>query len=230
MTGRPSIRPLGVLVASALVVTTAHAQAPDPAKIASAYATHAQENAKLMRQYSWQERIQLTVKGEAKDPVLYQMNYDASGKLQKTEISAAEEDGGRKHGIKAHIKKEKIEEFKEWTGQLGDVLKRYIAPTPGEIMDFFSKATVGPGPGGSVQASGAGWAQAGDKVTFTIDPQAKRARSMSISTAVQGDPVTAQVKYAAIPDGPQYISELDVNAPSKQVQAEVTNFNYVKQP
>ena len=81
---------LSFLLLSTLLVLDIGAQQPDPAAMASAYAQEAQQNAALMRQYSWKMRVEVTVKDETKPPKMYQMRFDADGKPQKTLLSAEE--------------------------------------------------------------------------------------------------------------------------------------------
>ena len=74
-------RSLSFLLILTFLVLDAGAQ-PDPAAMASGYAQEAQQNAALMRQYSWKMRVEVTVKDETKPPKIYQMRFDVDGKPQ----------------------------------------------------------------------------------------------------------------------------------------------------
>ena len=127
------------------------AQGPNAGAMAEKYAQNARANAALMRQYSWQMRVAVTYKDKPESPALYQMNWAPDGTLQKTLLSAPQKESGR--GIRGQIKKGKIEDFQKWLGELADLVKRYMAPTPGNMMDFYSKATFTAAPDGLVQVS-----------------------------------------------------------------------------
>ena len=116
------------------------------------------------------------------------MNY-VNGQLQKTLLSAPPAETGRKHGIKHRIKEKKIDEFKDWAAQLTDLVKRYMAPTPGTMMDFYSSATFSPVPSGNVRATDTGFIQPGDTATYWIDPATKQPVNYAFVTSLQGDPV-----------------------------------------
>jgi hypothetical protein len=178
-----------------------------------------------MQKYTWKMRVQLTYKGEQKPASLYQMNY-VNGQLQKTLLSAPPAETGRKHGIKHRIKEEKIKDFKEWTAQLADLIKRYMAPSPGTMMDFYSKATFSPVPSGNVRATDVGFIQPGDTATYWINPGTKHPVRYTFSTSLQGDPVTCAVQFGQVPGGPQYASQISVSVPAKEVSATITNFDY----
>lgn len=199
----------------------------DPGAMASQYAANAKANAALMRQYTWQMRIELTLKGDVKPAQLYQMRFDADGKPQKTLLTAPQDEGGR--GIRGRIKKNKIKDFKEWADSLGDLVKDYMAPTPGTMMDFYAKAAYAQAADGTIQITGVSFIQPGDKVTYLLDPATKAARRFSFSTVLDGDAVSGTVEFAQVPGGPQYAARLIVNVPSREVSAKIENFNYQRQ-
>ena len=203
----------------------ATAQTPNPGQAADAYAAGAKQNAQLMQKYTWKMRVQLTYNGEEKPASLYQMNY-VGGQLQKTEISAPPEESGRKHGIKHRVTEDKMAEIKSEVDALVDLTKKYMAPTPGQMFDFYSKATIGPAPTGGVQASGTNFIQPGDQVTYFIDPATKNPTSYSFTTSLQGKPVSGTAQYGQVPGGPKYASQLTINAPADKLSIAVTNFEY----
>jgi hypothetical protein len=201
------------------------AQGPNPGQAADAYAAGAKANAQLMQKYTWKMRVQLTYNGDQKPASLYQMNY-VNGQLQKTEISAPPEESGRKHGIKHRVTEDKMAEIKSDVQALIELTKKYMAPTPGQMFDFYSKATYGPSPAGGVQASGTNFVQPGDQVTYQVDPATKSPTAFSFTTALNGNPVTGTAQYGQVPGGPKYASALTINAPSDKLSIAVTNFDY----
>ncbi len=203
----------------------AAAQAPNPGQMADAYAAGAKANAQLMQKYTWKMRVQLTYDGNQEPASLYQMNY-VGGQLQKTEISAPPEESGRKHGIKHRVKEDKLAEIKSDVEALVELTKKYMAPTPGQMFDFYSKATIGPAPSGGAQASGTNFIQPGDQVTYLINPATKSPTSFTFTTSMQGKPVTGTAQFAQVPGGPKYASELTINDPSDKLSIAVTNFEY----
>ena len=218
-----------LLLAAGLTVagaSMARAQGPNPGLAADAYAANAKRNAELMQKYTWKMRVQLTYNGEEKPASLYQMNY-VNGQLQKTLLSAPPQETGRKHGIRHRIKEEKTEEFKAWAGQLTDLIKRYMAPSPGTMMDFYSSATFSPVPSGQVRATDVGFIQPGDTATYWINMETKKPTRYAFSTSLQGDPVSTTVTFGQVPGGPQYASQINVSVPAKNVSATITNFNFV---
>lgn len=211
---------------------TAAAQGPDPGAMASQYAANARQNATLLRQYAWQMRVEVTLKGEVKPAQIYQLRFDEGGKLQKTLLTAPQEQDnarGIKGRIKGRIKENKIEEFKEWAEKLSDMVKGYMAPTPGTMMDFYAKASFSKAPDGTVQISAGAFIQPGDKATFWVDPATKIPVRYAFQTVLGEDPVSAKVEFGAVQGGPQYAARVVVDAPSKKVSAKIENFGYQRQ-
>ena len=208
------------------LASTGRAQVANPGQAAEAYGTNARKNAALMQKYTWKMRVALTYKGEEKPASLYQMNY-VNGQLQKTLLSAPPQESGRKHGIKHRIKEKKVDEFKTWAAQLTDLLKRYMAPSPGTMMDFYSSATFSPVPSGNVRVSGTGFIQPGDTATYWINPATRQPATYAFTTSLQGDAVNSTVTFGQVPGGPQYASQVNISVPAKEVSATITNFNFV---
>jgi hypothetical protein len=214
----------GMALSMAFAMPT-RAQTPNPGMAANAYAARAKENAGLMQKYTWKMRIQFVSKGEDKPAVLYQMNY-SNGQLQKTLLTAPEKPGGRQHGIKHRMEEKKLAEFKQWVEDLTSLIKRYMTPSPGAVMDFYSKATFSPMPSGNVKATEMGFIQPGDTATYWVNPATHKPVQYTFTTSLEGDAVHCTVQFADIPHGPQYASTIHVSVPARQISATVTQFDY----
>lgn len=211
-----------------LVMCPVAAQGPDPAAMAGQYAANAKQNAALMLQYVWQMRVEVTLKGEPKPAQLYQMRFDTDGKPQKTLLSAPQEESSGR-GLRGRIKAKKIEDFQEWAAKLAELVKGYMAPSPGTMMDFYAKATLSPSPDGTVQVSAGGFINPGDRAVYWLDKQTKVPRRFVFETTLEGDPVKATAEFGQVPGGPQYVARLTIDVPEKKVSAKIENFGYQRQ-
>ena len=198
---------------------------PPPSAVAQKYAENAQKNAMLTKQYTWKMRVTVTLKGEAKPPQLYQINFDASGKMQKTLLTAPQD--AKERGLRGRIKEDKIEEFQKWAASLSDLVKGYMAPSPGQVEGFYAKATISM-TGEGVLIKGNGLVQPGDTATYWINKETMSLTRFEFASVLQGDPVQGKVTFARVPDGPQYANQVNVSVPAKEVSAVVENFDYQK--
>jgi len=200
----------------------------DPVAMTSGYAQEAQQNASLIRQYSWKMRVEVTAKDEPRPPKLYQMRFDHDGKLQKTSLTA-EEKQKKQRGVRGRVQKKKMSAVKEWAGELAEVVKKYTTPTPGTMLDFYAKAEMTPEADGSVKVAGTGFMQPGDSATFWIDQQTGGVKKFTFTTTLDGDPMTGEVQYSRVQAGPSYAAQTVIEVPAKKVRAKVETFDYVKQ-
>src|SRR4051794_24607294 len=107
-------------------------QGMDPAKVAAAI----KGNAQALKAFTYQQRIQLQLKGETKKVTLNQMNYDMNGNLQKTMLSEqppadAQPSGGR---LKQRIVAKKTGEFKDMMGEISDLVRSYSELPPQQLQ------------------------------------------------------------------------------------------------
>ena len=202
------------------------AQAPAAGEKADQYAAKAKENATLLRQYSWKMRIETTIKGETKPAAVYQLRFDLDGKLQKTLLTAPAEEPS---GLGKRFKAKKQKEAKEWAEDLAEVVKRYLSPSPGNMMDFFAKAKSAPAKDGTAQVTASGFLDPGDTATFWVNRETRQAVRYAFSTKLQGDQVQGKVDFRQVPDGPHYPARILVQVPAKQASAKVETFDYLKQ-
>jgi hypothetical protein len=195
-------------------------------KQTQAFSAAATANAALLRTYSWQMSVQPTIKGEQKPAAVYQLRFDVNGVLQKTLMTAPPPPPT---GLGKGIKEKKMAEAKEWGNDLADLVKKYMTPSAGTMLDFYSKATSQTDATGLVKVSGTAFLQPGDNVAYFIDPTTNSPKQFTFSTSLSGDAVTGTVTYAVTNDGLKYAAQVQISCPAKNVVAVVQTYNYVKQ-
>ena len=209
-------------------VFTMWGQKPDAMEMVKQYSEAAKTNGALLVQYSWKMRIELTIKGETKPAMIYQMRFDLDGKLQKTLLTAPQKQKKRR-GLRKRIAKKKIAEVKEWASKLTGLVKRYTTPSPGIMLDFYTKASFTPLEDGTLQIQAGGFLQPGDKATFLHDSQSQQLKQFAFSTTLDSENVLGTVEYAQVSNGPTYAARTVIQVPGKQVTAVVENFDFLKQ-
>lgn len=205
------------------------AQSSDMKAMAQQFGHSAKANAAALRMYSWQMRVEVTLKGDTKPAKLFAMRIDADGKVQKTALTTdAPAASGR--GLKGKVVEKKKAEFKEWAGDLADVCKDYLVPSPALLQAFFAKVLTTPAPGGFVQLYAEGVLSPGDKLVYEIDPKTQALNRVLFHSMLDGDPIDGAVQFANVPGGgPSYAATTMVNAPAKKLTAKIENSQYVRQ-
>jgi hypothetical protein len=188
-------------------------------------------NAQALKAFSYQQRMQLQLKGDTKKVTLNQMTYDMNGNLQKTLLSEqppadAPPSGGR---LKQRVVAKKTGEFKDMMEDISNLVKSYTELPPEQLQAALKQATFSAGSGdmaGSVQILMHNVNQSGDQMTIWIDRTAMLYRRAVIATTYQGDPVTTTANYAMLPSGQVYMAQAILNYPKKEVVVEIDNSNY----
>jgi hypothetical protein len=212
----------------ALLGGLASAQSADMKAMAQQFGQSAKANAAALRMYSWKMRVEVTLKGDTKPAKLFAMRFDADGKVEKTALTV-DAPQAPTPGLKGRIKAKKVAEFKEWAGDLADLCKGYLAPSPALLQSFFEKVMTTPAPGGFVQLYAEGVLAPGDKLVYEIDPKTQSLNRVLFHATLEGDPVDGVVEMGTVPGGgPSYAARTTVSVPAKKITAKLENFEYVR--
>ena len=188
------------------------------------------ENQQRLHQYQWTETTQLTLKGDAKPPKQNLCQYGPDGQVQKTPIGVPAEtpSGGR---LKQKIVKKKTEEMQDYMGDVKGLLSMYLPPNPQKMEQAKQAGNMSLNPaGGVVNLVFRNYAQPGDQLTLTFDPNAKKVVAVSVNTYMgeTKDTVTLHAQMASLPDGTNYVQQTVLEATAKKLQVTTTNSNYQK--
>ena len=188
------------------------------------------ENQQRLHQYQWTETTQLTLKGDPKPPKQNLCQYGPDGQVQKTPIGvpAEEPSGGR---LKQKIIKKKQEEMQEYMGDVKSLLSMYLPPNPQKMEQAKQAGNMSLNPaGGVVNLVFKNYAQPGDQLTLTFDPNARKVVAVSVNTYMgeTKDTVTLHAQMASLPDGTSYVQQTVLEATAKKLQVTTTNSNYQK--
>ncbi len=205
------------------------AQQPD---MKQKFAQAQKSNAAALRQYAWKSRTEIQLKGETKKVKLEQVQYDASGKQQKTLLEESPQPGEQQGGggrLKKKVVAKKKEEFAETMQSLVQLATSYANIPPEQMQVFIKGAQFGMGQGdieGTIQVAGKDAVQAGDAMRLWIDKQTLMTRRMEIDTALEKSPVHLVADYQSLPNGPTYQAKASLEYPKDKIKVLIENTNY----
>jgi hypothetical protein len=130
--------------------------------MAQQFGQSAKQNAMALRMYAWQMRVEITLKGDPQPAKLFAMRFDRDGVVQKTALNPA-----RPAQPTSGLKEKKVADFKEWAGDLVELCKGYLIPSPA-LLQAFAKVLTAPAPGGFVQLYAEGVISPGDKLVYEV--------------------------------------------------------------
>ena len=182
-------------------------------------------NAALMKQYSWNSRVEVLDQGVVKDLRIELVNYGPTGQLQRNILndqSAPLPFGFLRRKI-AEDERAKVEEY--LTG-LRSLLEQYTLPTEGKILAFMNQATTsGPDANGLFEMTGQNVVYPGDAFSVWTDLRA-RPKRMQVTTIFQGAQVDLTAIFKTLKSGLNYMAWGEVIVPAKQMSVQVQNFDY----
>ena len=227
-------RALGVsILAGALLACASPASAQDAANqslragIAAKVTAARQANAAAMQQYTWDQRTEVLEDGVVKDTRVELVNW-VNGQYQKSLVS----DQGPslpRFGLRKRIAEEKQKEMKEYVAGLKSLLQQYTLDTSPQLLAFYDKAQVsGPDATGLLAFSGGSVVSPGDSMTVWVNANTHKAAKVFIAANSQGNPVTMNATFNTLAAGLSYMNYADVQIPAKQLELQISNFNYNK--
>ena len=189
------------------------------------------ENQKALRQYTWIEDTQLSLKGEVKSTKIESCRYGPDGKVQKTPLSAPPEKKEAR-GLKKRVVEKKTDEMKDYMERVVSLIQRYVPPQPELIKANVAggDASFSPQPGG-IQLQFKNFVKSGDLVSFTVDTAAKAIRQVKIDTYLDDadkDKVALAVDYLTLPDGTNYAASKKLDVAAKKIVVAITTKNFQK--
>ena len=106
-------------------------------------------NKQALAQYTWQEQVTVSLKGDVKKQEHFQVRLGPDGKPQKQSLDAppqaAAPSGGR---LKQHVVEKKKDEYKEYVDQIKDLIQQYVPPEKDMLEQAAQKGNVALGPAG----------------------------------------------------------------------------------
>jgi hypothetical protein len=183
-------------------------------------------NAKLIQQYTYKQRTEIKFKGEARFVRINQVRFDANGKPQATLISQT--GGAQPSGIAKTLIEQKVHELQDYGNRIGVLVEDYFPIDPQKMAAALQRAELG-GSGESVSLIVKNYALPGDVMSVIIDPINKKLRKFELKTLLDKDPVNITAEMNTLPKGPIYSSFIKVKAPAKDLEIDISQYDYVKQ-
>ncbi len=183
------------------------------------------KNAALLKQYTWNERMEFLVKGQVKDTRIDLVNFGPDGKLQHSVLN--DEHSPLPGGfLRKKIAEGKIKDLEKYMEGLRSAVYQYTLPTPGAVMNFLNSAITMPAPNGQLMVTGQNVVQPGDSLTIWMNAATKKTEKTVVTTTFQGDPVNLTSTFATLPSGLNYAAYSEMTVPAKGYSILVQNFNY----
>jgi hypothetical protein len=230
---RTSVRLSAIALVTATGISVASAQNPELQQKVAEVKEAMAANKQALAQYTWQEQVTVSLKGDVKKQEHFQVRLGPDGKPQKQSLDApqapAAPSGGR---LKQHVVEKKKDEYKEYVDQIKELIQQYVPPEKAMLEQAAQKGNVALGPAGGApgqyQLVLSNYVKQGDKMTLLFDKQQKALVSVSIASYLSDpkDAVNVSVTFAGIPGGPNHVASESIDGVSKQLTIVIANSLY----
>jgi hypothetical protein len=199
-------------------------------------------NQKALHQFIWVETTEISLKGEVKKTERKECRYGTDGKVVKTDLDGGapppaqspQGGGGRRGGaVKKKVVANKVEDLKEYMGEVASLVKQYVPPDPAKIQAAAQsgKASMdNKSAPGITELTFTDYAVPGDRLAIALNSAAKQLAGVKVSSILgkDKDPVTLAVRFASLPEGVNYPAETVLMAKAKEIQVKITNSGHHK--
>jgi hypothetical protein len=196
----------------------------DKDKLALAVSAADEANTKQLMQYIWKRKSDVSIDGQVKLTTLSEFSFDAAGKLQ-TKMIDAESSVKQKPGLRGKVQQGAAEDKADYAQKALELAMAYTFMTKGQLIDFFSKATVTEKEG-IIEAVGSNVYVQGDKLTVHIDKTTNLYIVKKFTSLLGKDAIDGQINYAKFSSGINHGTTTVLNMPAQKMKIDATNQDY----
>jgi hypothetical protein len=214
------------IVALVIGATTFTAQAQIDKESLSLNISKAEDaNLQKLKAYIWKRKSDGYMSGKMLATVITEFSFDATGKLQAKVVDATTS-VQKKPGIRGNQQEKAIDAKMDYIGKALDLSVNYVYMSKGQLLDFFSKATISKKEDGTLVASADNVYMPGDKLTVHIDPTTNLFKYKEFKSLLGKDPISGQVNYELFNSGVSHVSATTMDMPAQQMTVKAVNQDY----
>lgn len=207
-----------------LLVVSSTISAQDNEQLALTISKADQANTEKLMQYIWKRKSDVSVDGQVKLTTLTEFSFDAAGKLQ-AKIVDAESSVKQKRGVRGQIQQSAVEDKMEYVQKALALATAYTFMSKGQLLDFFSKATVNQ-KDGVIEATAENVYVQGDKLTVWVDEKTNLFTKKKFSSLLGKDAIDGEINYEKFSSGINHGSTTVLNMPAQKMKIDAKNQDY----
>ena len=177
-----------------------------------------------LKEFVWKRKSDVFLDGQLKLTTITEFSFNAEGKLEAKMVDA-ESTVKQKPGVRGRAQQNAAEDKLEYIGKALELSLAYTYMTKGQLLDFFSKASVSE-KDGLIQVTGSDVYVKGDKLTIHVDPATKLYTYKEFTSSLGPDPVDGQIKFEKCSSGVNHASTTVLNMPAKKMKTNAVNQDY----
>jgi hypothetical protein len=183
-------------------------------------------NTEKLKEYLWKRKSDVLVGGQVKLTTITEFSFDAQGKLQ-AKLVDAESSVKQKRGIRGKVQQGAAEDKADYAAKALELALAYTFMTKGQLLDFFSKATVTEKEG-IIEATADNVYVQGDKLTVHLDAKTNLYLDKKFSSLLGKDAIDGEINYEKFSSGTNHGSTTVLNMPAQKMRIDAKNQDYTQ--
>lgn len=181
-------------------------------------------NQQKLKEYVWKRRSDVFIESKMMLTTITEFSYTADGKLE-TKLVDAETSVQKKPGLRGKAQENAAEAKIDYIEKSLKLALDYAFMTKGEMLDFFSKATVTE-KNGQLEAVADDVHVPGDRLLVRIDPQTNLYTYKEFTSLLSKDKIEGKLNYEKFSNGTNHLSATTLNLPAQKMSIDAKNQDY----
>jgi hypothetical protein len=221
-----------LIIFSALILVVA-AQGQDKKEVMAQIQANLVTSMKSLRAYEWVETVTVYKGGEQKSQTQSRCLYGADGKVSKTVISKAADQGKSPKGVRGKVASNKKEEVSDYIEKSVGKVHQYLPPKSEKLQAIYAAGKTSVEmiePNKKLKLKFPDYLLAGDLVSIAADVEKKVLNSISVNSYIDKpeNKIAFTLKYSLLSDGTSFPEETVLDMPSKEMKMVIKNAGYKK--
>jgi hypothetical protein len=183
-------------------------------------------NTKGLQEYMWKRKSDVSLDGVKKLTTFTEFSFNAEGKLE-AKLVDAQSDVKQKPGLRGKAQENAIGAKADYVEKALGLALKYSFMSKGELLDFFSKATV-TDKGATLEATADNVYVQGDKLLVVVDSKTNLFKFKKFSSFLGKDPVDGELNYESFSTGISHGTTTVLNMPAQKMKIDAVNQDYSK--
>jgi hypothetical protein len=207
-----------------LLFSFTYVQPIDKEKLSLDISKAEESNQQKLKEYVWKRRSDVFIESQLKLSTITEFAYNAEGKLE-AKIIDAETTVQKKPGMRGKAQSNAAEEKLDYIQKALSLSLNYTFMSKGELLDFFSKATLTE-KNGEIEAVADNVVVKGDRLLVRIDPKTNLYTYKEFTSLLGSDRIEGKLNYEKFTNGTNHISTTLLNLPAQKMNIEAKNLDY----
>ncbi|MBL7845700.1 MAG: hypothetical protein KF846_12015 [Cyclobacteriaceae bacterium] len=196
----------------------------DKEQFALAISKADEANIEKLKAYIWKRKSDVSIDGQVKLTTITEFSFDDQGKLQ-AKVVDAESSVKQKPGVRGRVQQNAAEDKAEYVQKALELSMAYTFMTKGQLLDFFSKASVSE-KDGKLEAIAENVYVQGDKLTIWVDKKTNLYTKKVFSSLLGKDPIDGEINFEKFSSGVNHGTTTIINMPAQKMRIDAKNQDY----